>query len=137
MPEFLLITGVFVFAVACRTFRQPAIRKIGALGVMAASFLIGFTALTVFISAFFFTAPLESIANPQVTPLHTVAPWYFYWLQGLLKIADKTIANAIKNGPRGLRHRCTPRACLACRAKHISCPFLLAAPFGPNKPRIC
>ena len=39
-----------------------------------------------------FPAPLESIANPQSTPLHTVAPWYFYWLQGLLKIADKTIA---------------------------------------------
>lgn len=63
-----------------------------------ASFLIGFTALTVVISAFFFTAPLESIANPQVTPLHTVAPWYFYWLQGMLKIADKTIAGVVLPG---------------------------------------
>jgi hypothetical protein len=57
-----------------------------------AFFLIGFTALMVFLTAFFFSAPLESIANPQSTPLHAVAPWYFYWLQGLLKIADKMIA---------------------------------------------
>ncbi len=31
-------------------------------------------------------APFETHANPQATPLHTVAPWYFYWLQGLIKI---------------------------------------------------
>ena len=61
-------------------------------------FLIGFTAICVVITAFFFAAPLESIANPQVTPLHTVAPWYFYWLQGMLKIADKTIAGVILPG---------------------------------------
>jgi len=63
-----------------------------------ASFLIGFTALMVLATTFFFSAPLESIANPQSTPLHTVAPWYFYWLQGLLKIADKTIAGVIVPG---------------------------------------
>ncbi|HXF63011.1 MAG TPA: cytochrome bc complex cytochrome b subunit [Caldilineaceae bacterium] len=62
------------------------------------SFLIGVTALLVVITVFFFQAPLESIANPQSTPLHTVAPWYFYWLQGLLKIADKTIAGVILPG---------------------------------------
>jgi len=56
------------------------------------------TALMVLISVFYFTAPLETIANPQVTPLHTVAPWYFYWLQGLLKIADKTIAGVVLPG---------------------------------------
>ena len=33
-----------------------------------------------------YTAPLEHHADPLFTPLHTVAPWYFYWLQGLLKI---------------------------------------------------
>jgi ubiquinol-cytochrome c reductase cytochrome b subunit len=63
-----------------------------------ASFLIGFTALTIVLTVFFFQAPLESIANPQSTPLHTVAPWYFYWLQGLLKIADKMIAGVILPG---------------------------------------
>lgn len=62
------------------------------------SFLIGFTALLVLAVVFFFQAPLESIANPQSTPLHTVAPWYFYWLQGMLKIADKMIAGVILPG---------------------------------------
>ena len=42
MPEFLLIVGIFVFAVACRTFAHPVVRKIGALAVMVASFLIGY-----------------------------------------------------------------------------------------------
>lgn len=40
-------------------------------------------------SAFFYDAKLEHIANPLKTPLHTTAPWYFFWLQGLLKIGDK------------------------------------------------
>jgi hypothetical protein len=61
-------------------------------------FLLAFTTICIVITAFFFQAPLESIANPQSTPLHTVAPWYFYWLQGLLKIADKTIAGVILPG---------------------------------------
>ena len=63
-----------------------------------ASFLAAFTTVMVFVTAFFFQAPLESIANPQSTPLHTVAPWYFYWLQGLLKIADKTVAGVYVPG---------------------------------------
>jgi quinol-cytochrome oxidoreductase complex cytochrome b subunit len=63
-----------------------------------AMFLIVFTALMVVVTVFFFQAPLESIANSQSTPLHTVAPWYFYWLQGLLKIADKMIAGVILPG---------------------------------------
>ncbi len=39
--------------------------------------------------AFFYNAKLEHVANPLKTPLHTTAPWYFYWLQGMLKIGDK------------------------------------------------
>lgn len=62
------------------------------------SFLLVFTTIIVLITAFFFQAPLESIANPQSTPLHTVAPWYFYWLQGLLKISDKFIAGVLLPG---------------------------------------
>ena len=61
-------------------------------------FLLAFTTICIILTAFFFQAPLESIANPQSTPLHTVAPWYFYWLQGLLKIADKMIAGVIVPG---------------------------------------
>ncbi len=37
----------------------------------------------------FYHAPLESHADPQVTPLGTTAPWYFLWIQGALKIGDK------------------------------------------------
>jgi hypothetical protein len=39
----------------------------------------------------FFHAPLENHADPQVTPLHTTAPWYFLWLQGMLKLGDKVL----------------------------------------------
>ncbi|HSH03368.1 MAG TPA: cytochrome b N-terminal domain-containing protein [Anaerolineae bacterium] len=42
-------------------------------------------------SVWFYNAPLENQANPLVTPLHVVAPWYLAWSQGWLKLADKTI----------------------------------------------
>jgi hypothetical protein len=45
--------------------------------------------------ATFFHAPLEAPADPQITPLHTEAPWYFLWLQGLLKLGDKTFFGII------------------------------------------
>ena len=49
-------------------------------------------AVTIF---FYGGAPLENIANPQQTPLDTKSPWYFWWLQGLLKLGDKTIMGII------------------------------------------
>ena len=61
-------------------------------------FLLAVTTATIVWVATYFQAPLESIANSQSTPLHTVAPWYFYWLQGLLKIADKFIAGVALPG---------------------------------------
>lgn len=36
-------------------------------------------------SAFAFHAPLERHSDPFRTPLHTTAPWYFLWIQGMLK----------------------------------------------------
>lgn len=42
-------------------------------------------------SLWFWDAPLEHQADPVVTPLHVVAPWYLSWSQGWLKLADKTI----------------------------------------------
>ncbi|HEX7588864.1 MAG TPA: cytochrome b N-terminal domain-containing protein [Anaerolineae bacterium] len=36
-------------------------------------------------AAFSFHAPLEHHADPFRTPLHTTAPWYFLWIQGMLK----------------------------------------------------
>jgi quinol-cytochrome oxidoreductase complex cytochrome b subunit len=41
------------------------------------------------INQFFWDAKLESHANPTQTPNHTKAPWYFLWLQGMLKFGDK------------------------------------------------
>ena len=42
-------------------------------------------------SLWLWDAPLETHADPVVTPLHVVAPWYLAWSQGWLKLADKTI----------------------------------------------
>jgi len=36
----------------------------------------------------FFNAPLEDHANPFLTPLHSTAPWYLLWAQGLIKLPD-------------------------------------------------
>ena len=66
-------------------------------------------AVLAILSATVFAAPLENHANPKQTPLHTVAPWYFYWLQGLLKIphvipflpgADSFFANGLGLTPK-------------------------------------
>jgi quinol-cytochrome oxidoreductase complex cytochrome b subunit len=56
------------------------------LEVAAIAFLtFGLIAL----NQFFWNAKLESHANPFVTPQHTKAPWYFLFLQGMLKVGDK------------------------------------------------
>jgi hypothetical protein len=49
----------------------------------------------VIVPAYFYDAPLESHANPLVTPLDTEAPWYFWWVQGLLKLGDPTLMGVI------------------------------------------
>ncbi|MFN8596612.1 MAG: cytochrome bc complex cytochrome b subunit [Anaerolineae bacterium] len=52
-------------------------------------------ALIVPIALNLYHAPLEHAANPQSTPLHTVAPWYFLFLQGWLKLGDKSFMGVI------------------------------------------
>ncbi|MGH2538432.1 MAG: cytochrome b [Candidatus Promineifilaceae bacterium] len=47
------------------------------------------TLVLIVLSLWFYSAPLERQANPIVTPLHVVAPWYLAWSQGWLKLADK------------------------------------------------
>ncbi len=49
------------------------------------------TLLLVVGALWFYNAPLESQANPLVTPQHVVAPWYLAWSQGWLKLADKVL----------------------------------------------
>jgi hypothetical protein len=60
--------------------------------MLAAIVIFGLVAGAAFIYA---GAPLESHSNPLSTPLHTVAPWYFLWIQGLLKLGDKTLMGII------------------------------------------
>ena len=49
-------------------------------------------------ATFLYNAPLEHHANPLVTPFHTTAPWYFLWIQGLLKLGDKTLMGVVLPG---------------------------------------
>lgn len=49
------------------------------------------TFVLVVMSIWFYHAPLENHADPQITPLGTTAPWYFLWIQGALKLGDKVI----------------------------------------------
>jgi len=60
-------------------------------------YVVAVTALIV-IGALFYHAPLEPHADPLVTPLHSTAPWYFLWLQGMLKLGDKVIFGLIVPG---------------------------------------
>ena len=50
-----------------------------------------FTLILVVASAYFYNAPLEPHAEPLITPLHVTSPWYFLFLQGMLKLGDKVI----------------------------------------------
>lgn len=73
-------------------FGKPTKRKIPFLPDQVFFELAVIALLTcafVVINAFFWDAKLESHANPTQTPNHTQAPWYFLWLQGMLKFGDK------------------------------------------------
>ncbi len=56
---------------------------------------LGIFILVVVMVVFGYHAPLEHIANPQQTPLDTKAPWYFWWLQGMLKLGDPVLMGVI------------------------------------------
>ena len=45
-----------------------------------------------------YAAPLEEQANPYVTPPHAMAPWYFLFLQGLLKVTPKIVGAVLVPG---------------------------------------
>ena len=57
--------------------------------------IITFILLALIVFGIYPGAPLEHHANPNKTPLHTEAPWYFLWIQGLLKLGDPTIMGVI------------------------------------------
>jgi hypothetical protein len=56
------------------------------------------TLIMVILVTWFYHAPLETHANPQVTPLGTTAPWYFLWIQGALKLGDKVFWGVVFPG---------------------------------------
>ena len=56
------------------------------------------TFIMIALCVWFYHAPLETHANSQVTPLGTTAPWYFLWIQGALKLGDKTFWGVIFPG---------------------------------------
>lgn len=58
------------------------------------------TFLVVAYSAWVFHAPLQEHSDPLHTPLHTTAPWYFLWIQGLLK--DAFVLPALRALDQGL-----------------------------------
>lgn len=60
--------------------------------------LVTFILLALIIFNIYPGAPLEHHANPNKTPLHTEAPWYFLWIQGLLKLGDPTLMGVIVPG---------------------------------------
>ncbi len=57
--------------------------------------LVTFIILALIVFNIYPGAPLEHHANPNKTPLHTKAPWYFLWVQGLLKLGDPTLMGVI------------------------------------------
>jgi quinol-cytochrome oxidoreductase complex cytochrome b subunit len=53
------------------------------------------TLALVIAALFLYDAPLESHADPLRTPLEAEAPWFFLWVQGLLKLGDKTLMGVV------------------------------------------
>jgi quinol-cytochrome oxidoreductase complex cytochrome b subunit len=83
--------------------RVPPEKRVPFLPDIATSELLWFGLITVVLvvgSVFFYDAPLENHADPLNTPLHTVAPWYFLWIQGMLKLGDKSLWGVVV--PTGL-----------------------------------
>lgn len=61
-------------------------------------YVSGLTALLILGCTYLYHAPLEPHADPLVTPLHITAPWYFLFLQGMLKLGDKVLWGVIAPG---------------------------------------
>ncbi|MDQ4075872.1 MAG: cytochrome bc complex cytochrome b subunit [Chloroflexota bacterium] len=57
--------------------------------------VVAATAFMIVYVTFFYNAPLESHADAFVTPMDTKAPWYFLWIQGMLKLGDPTLMGVI------------------------------------------
>ncbi len=77
-----------------RQVYEQAMRKIDFLpGLLAHEVIWTLVVLLILLVAavFWYDAPLEHHANPLRTPLESQAPWFFLWVQGLLKLGDKVV----------------------------------------------
>ncbi len=78
--------------------RQEATRRIDWLPdlLLHEVFLVsvGLLALAA-LALFAYDAPLERHANPLRTPLETESPWFFLWVQGLLKLGDRALMGVL------------------------------------------
>src|SRR5215210_1927129 len=89
LSHFLLIFGVVAFTLALRSFRHPVLQKLGALGILATSFLFGWL-LTGAVGAGIFCAAL----------------WFLLpWFDLLTRIRRLTLPL-----DRHLRHKTPPSA---------------------------
>lgn len=78
--------------------RQAALRRVDLLPdlLIHEGALVAVTLLVLLVAAlFFYDAPLESHANPFKTPLEAEAPWFFLWVQGLLKLGNKSVMGVL------------------------------------------
>ncbi len=74
--------------------RQAARRKVDFLPDLLTHEVVLAVAATIALivaALFFYDAPLQSHADPLRTPLEAEAPWFFLWVQGLLKLGNKTL----------------------------------------------
>ena len=85
--------------------RRDALRRVDLLpdlliheGMLAAIATLVLLAAAIF----FYDAPLESHANPLKTPLEAQAPWFFLWVQGLLKLGSKTLMGVVVPSASGV-----------------------------------
>ena len=82
MTELLIVLGVVVFSVALRSFNHRMLRKIGALGVLAASFLAFYLPTDSVLAGvgglmIWFMLPWVGILSSQKTR-HNPAVWLMY-----------------------------------------------------------
>ena len=75
-----------------RTYFMPDVLTRETFYVCLVTFLLVVSCVT------WYHAPIEPHADPLITPLHTTAPWYWLWLQGMLKVGDKFIFGVVAPG---------------------------------------
>ena len=88
--------------------RVPLDRRVYFIPDMLTSELMWFgvtTFILIVLCIWFYHAPLESHADPQVTPLGTTAPWYFLWNPGRAQAGRQDLLGRhLPHHPAGLPH---------------------------------